>query len=75
MIANHHDLRLRNRSNPKVTRVVGSGVIPKNSAESQLRSNTNGSKGKIAIQQGINKYKDKEDILNKEYLISLGFVF
>ena len=34
-----------------------------------------GGKGKIAIQQGINKYKDKEDILNKEYLISLGFVF
>ncbi|QDP48837.1 MAG: hypothetical protein Unbinned1643contig1000_27 [Prokaryotic dsDNA virus sp.] len=34
-----------------------------------------GNKGRDVIQQGITKYKDKEDILNKEYLMSLGFTF
>jgi len=32
-------------------------------------------KGRDVIQQGIKDYKDKEEILNKEYLISLGFIF
>jgi hypothetical protein len=34
-----------------------------------------GDKGRDVIQQGITKYKDKEDIVNKEYLMSLGFTF
>jgi len=34
-----------------------------------------GNKGRDVIQQGIAKYKDKEDIVNKEYLMSLGFTF
>jgi hypothetical protein len=34
-----------------------------------------GNKGRDVIQQGIQKHKDKENILNKEYLMSLGFTF